>query len=152
LTSLPSFDSQEAMAIGERIRSAKAHAFSTIGAGQITATIGVSNYPDCPKWEDLKVTADRLAMKAKKQGKDRVAHSQATSKASLSPGLDCTGSRVVRLPIDENNIIGSETLQGDSLEPRGEEFEVALARIDYQPAVGKIHILEVRVQAIYLRA
>lgn len=77
LVLLPNFNEAEAISTGERIRKAiKAHPFSTIGTGVITATIGVSTYPtSCNRVEDLKVTADRAAMKAKKLGKDVVVHS-----------------------------------------------------------------------------
>lgn len=74
---LPNFDEGEASSVGERIRrEIKEHSFSTIGQGVVTATLGVSTFPTaCSKLEDLKVTADRTAMRAKKKGKDLVAHS-----------------------------------------------------------------------------
>lgn len=77
LVLLPNFDDTEAISLGERIRKAiKDFTFSTIGSGVVTATIGASTYPtSCTRWEELKVTADRVAMRAKKCGKDLVAHS-----------------------------------------------------------------------------
>jgi len=147
LVLLPNFDTHEAIAVGERIRSAiKATAFSTIGAGVVTATIGVSTYPSsCANWEELKVTADRVAMKAKKEGKDLVAHSQVVNRLGRTPQLECTSRRIVRLPIDEDNVIGTGKFPD---ELGSSEYDVALARIDYVPEIGKTKLLEVRVQAI----
>jgi diguanylate cyclase (GGDEF)-like protein len=74
---LPNFDGGEAIGVADRIRrEIKEYAFSTIGTGVITATLGVSTYPTaCSELEDLKVTADRTAMRAKKKGRDIVTHS-----------------------------------------------------------------------------
>jgi diguanylate cyclase (GGDEF)-like protein len=57
LVLLPNFDDGEAKGVADRIRrEIKQFHFSTIGAGVITATLGVSTYPTaCAKPEDLKV-------------------------------------------------------------------------------------------------
>ena len=76
LVLLPNFDRDEAKELGERIRrEIKEYQFSIIGT-VVTATLGVATYPgSCATPEELKVTADRTAMRAKKKGKDLVAHS-----------------------------------------------------------------------------
>ncbi|MBI4481722.1 MAG: diguanylate cyclase [Acidobacteria bacterium] len=71
---LKNFDGDEAFSTAERVRKGiEANDFSVIGKGMIMTTIGVSTYPEpCSKWEELAITADQTAMKAKKLGKNRV--------------------------------------------------------------------------------
>jgi diguanylate cyclase (GGDEF)-like protein len=76
LVLLPNFNDVEAQAVGERIRVAiENHEFPVIGKGHVTATLGISTYPDsCQNSDELEVQADRAAMSAKKRGKNMVVH------------------------------------------------------------------------------
>ena len=64
----------EAFSVAERIRqNIEKYNFPTIGPGVVTATIGLSCYPDnCPNIENLKIEADQAAMQMKKLGKNRI--------------------------------------------------------------------------------